>query len=74
MKCEDKKVYNYYLDAGHVVYCLLKNNIRRYIYLCCECDRFHLTSKQPDIKKKKKSISIKSKAKKLGIYKNPNDK
>lgn len=59
MRCEEKKAYDYYLDAGLVVSFFKRKGKKLYIYLCKECSKFHLTSKPfneqfPEGGKKKK--------------------
>ena len=45
MQCSEKKAYDYYLDAGNAVSNSKQHHKKKlYIYICSECEKFHLSS------------------------------
>ena len=66
MKCNEKEKYNYYVEAGYTASHLKKRGTYKYIYLCDECNGFHLTSNPPNPQDPRR-LTIKD-YKKMGIY------
>jgi len=68
MKCEEKRSYDYYLDAGQVIRVLKKKGIKQWIYLCEICNKFHLTSKDQNKKGNKKIAHSRKHYREMGLF------